>query len=135
LIFDRSWYGRVLVERVEGYATEDEWKRAYSEINDFEEQLLDHGIALFKFWLHIDVDQQLERFRAREKTGYKKYKITDEDYRNREKRPAYEAAVEEMIARTSTEVAPWTLVPANNKRFARIQVLKTVCRGLKKALR
>jgi polyphosphate:AMP phosphotransferase len=135
LIFDRSWYGRVLVERVEGYATDDEWKRAYSEINDFEDQLLEHGIALFKFWLQIDEHEQLERFRAREKTGYKKYKITDDDYRNRQKRPQYEIAVEEMIARTSTEVLPWHLVPANDKRFARIAVIKTVCRGIKKALR
>lgn len=135
LIFDRSWYGRVLVERVEGYASEDEWKRAYSEINDFEEQLVEHGIALFKFWLHIDADEQLERFRKREKTGFKKYKITSDDYRNRDKRPAYEIAVEEMIARTSTELIPWHLVPANDKRFARVEVLKTVCRGLKRALR
>lgn len=135
LVFDRSWYGRVLVERVEGYAGENDWKRAYTEINDFEEQLLEHGIVLFKFWLHIDADEQMRRFDAREDTPYKKYKISHEDYRNRARRPAYEDAVEEMIARTSTETAPWHLVPANDKRFARIEVLKTICRGLKKAVR
>lgn len=134
LIFDRSWYGRVLVERVEAYATEDEWKRGYSEINDFEEQLVEHGIALLKFWLHIDPDEQQRRFSEREKTGYKKYKITADDYRNRQKRPAYESAAEEMIARTSTERAPWHLIAANDKRFARIEVLKTVCRRLAKAV-
>ena len=133
LIFDRSWYGRVLVERVEGFARVDEWHRAYAEINDFEQQLVEHGVLLRKFWLHLDPETQLERFRAREETPYKKYKITDEDYRNRERWDAYEAAVDEMVARTDTKAAPWTLVPANDKRIARVEVLRTVCRGLKQA--
>ncbi len=134
LIFDRSWYGRVLVERVEGFASEEEWSRAYGELNDFEEQLLDHGIPVVKFWLHIDQDEQLRRFRARETTPYKKYKITDEDYRNRGKWGAYNEAVNEMVARTSTEYAPWHLVPANDKRYARIAVMEQVCESLEKIL-
>jgi polyphosphate kinase 2 (PPK2 family) len=134
LIFDRSWYGRVLVERVEGYATEDEWKRGYSEINDFEQQLVEHGVILLKFWLHIDADEQMRRFQAREQTGYKKYKITDEDYRNRQHWDDYVCAVEDMIAHTSTDVAPWHLIPANDKRFARITVLETICDALKRRL-
>jgi polyphosphate:AMP phosphotransferase len=129
-IFDRSWYGRVLVERVEGYATEAEWRRAYAEINDFEAQLVDHGMVFCKFWLHLDPDEQLRRFQAREKTSYKKYKITDDDYRNREKWSAYTEAVDEMVARTSTEAAPWHLVAANDKKWARIQVLDRVVRAL-----
>lgn len=132
VIFDRSWYGRVLVERVEGFAGEDEWRRAYFEINDFEQQLTAHGITLCKFWLHIDPDEQLRRFQAREQTGYKKYKITDEDYRNREQWQAYTAAVNEMVARTSTAAAPWHLVPANDKKWARIQVLETVVAALQR---
>ncbi len=135
LIFDRSWYGRVLVERVEGFAREDEWRRAYAEINDFEEQLVEHGIPVFKFWLHIDPDEQLRRLEARAHTPYKKYKLTDEDYRNREKWPAYTVAVNEMVARTSTEIAPWHLVPANDKRHARVAVLEAVCDGLKRAVK
>lgn len=127
LIFDRSWYGRVLVERVEGFARPDEWERAYQEISDFESQLVEHGIRLCKFWLHIDQEEQLGRFKAREKTPYKKYKMTDDDYRNREQWQPYVAAVNEMVARTSTKQAPWTLIPANDKRWARVQVLKTVC--------
>jgi polyphosphate:AMP phosphotransferase len=134
-IYDRSWYGRVLVERVEGFATEDEWRRAYAEINDFEEQLVGHGIVLLKFWLHIDKDEQLRRFRAREQTPFKKFKITSDDYRNRERWDDYEAAVNEMVQRTSTDVAHWNLVAANDKRWARIQVLKTVCRALDEACR
>ncbi|WP_089719049.1 polyphosphate:AMP phosphotransferase [Candidatus Entotheonella palauensis] len=129
-IFDRSWYGRVLVERVEGFASDSEWQRAYSEINDFEEQLCDSGIVLLKFWLHIDPDEQLRRFQARETMPYKKYKITEEDYRNRDQRLHYEQAVHDMILRTSTEHAPWHLVPSNNKRWARIEVLKTYCQQL-----
>jgi len=135
IIFDRSWYGRVLVERVEGFATENQWRRAYGEINDFESQLVESGIPVFKFWLHIDPDEQLRRFQEREKTAYKKYKITDEDYRNRDKWDDYVIAVNEMVGRTSTEEAPWTLVAANDKKSARIQVLETVCNGLKRALR
>jgi polyphosphate:AMP phosphotransferase len=134
-IFDRTWYGRVLVERVEGFATTAEWQRAYEEINALEDQLVSHGIAFAKFWLHIDPDEQLRRFQAREKTPYKKYKITEEDYRNREKRGAYEAAVEDMVRHTSTDVSPWHLVPANDKRFARLYVLRTVCEQLGEALR
>lgn len=134
LVFDRSWYGRVLVERVEGYATEPEWRRAYSEINDFEEQLVEHDIVLLKFWLHIDADEQRQRFKARESTPYKKYKITDDDYRNANRREEYEIAVDDMVARTSTEIAQWSLIPANDKRYARVEVLKTVCAALEKAL-
>lgn len=133
LIFDRSWYGRVLVERVEQFATEPEWRRAFDEINDFEQQLVDDGIPVLKFWLHISPQEQLSRFQAREQMEYKKHKITAEDYRNRAKWDEYAAAVDDMVARTSTSFAPWHLVPANSKRFARIRVLKTVCKALKKA--
>jgi len=134
LIFDRSWYGRVLVERVEGFARPDEWQRAYDEIVDFESQLTERGMVVQKFWLHIDADEQLARFKAREKTPYKKYKITDEDYRNRERWDDYVAAVNEMVARTSMPSAPWHLIPANDKRQARTQVLDALCTALKKAL-
>ena len=134
LIFDRSWYGRVLVERVEGLAGRDEWSRAYDEIVDFESQLVEHGVLVRKFWLHIDPEEQLARFQAREKTPYKKYKITEEDYRNRERWDDYVVAVGEMVARTSTEQAPWILVPANDKRWARVAVLKEVCAGLESLL-
>jgi polyphosphate kinase 2 (PPK2 family) len=134
VIFDRSWYGRVLVERVEGFASEDELRRAYSEINDFEEQLADAGMVVDKFWLHIHPDEQLTRFRAREQTSYKKYKITEEDYRNREKWSQYEQAVEEMVARTSTSHAPWHLIPANNKPSARVEVIETICAALEARL-
>ena len=133
-IYDRSWYGRVLVERVEGLATEEEWQRSYQEINDFEEQLHEHGIILSKFWLHIDKDEQLRRFREREKTPWKEYKITDEDWRNREKWDDYRDAVNDMVAHTSTEYAPWILMPANDKRLARVEVVKTVCRRLEAVL-
>ncbi|MFZ1414563.1 MAG: polyphosphate kinase [Defluviicoccus sp.] len=129
-IFDRSWYGRVLVERVEGFAAEDEWKRAYAEINDFEDQLVHHGIVLCKFWIHITNEEQLARFKARENTAYKQWKLTDEDWRNREQRSLYEAAVNDMIERTSTQQAPWTLVEGNDKLFTRIKVLSTVCEAL-----
>jgi polyphosphate kinase 2 (PPK2 family) len=133
-IFDRSWYGRVLVERVEGFASESEWKRAYAEINDFEEQLIKHGIVLCKFWLHITKDEQLARFQAREGIPYKRWKLTEEDWRNREKWDAYELAVNEMVQHTSTTISPWTLVEANEKRFARIKILSTVCDRLGRAL-
>ena len=132
-IFDRSWYGRVLVERVEGFAQEAEWKRAYAEINDFEDQLVRHGIVLCKFWFHISKEEQLARFKAREGTPYKRWKLTDEDWRNREKWDEYEEAVDDMIEHTSTMLAPWTLVEANDKRFARVKVLKTVCRAARMA--
>lgn len=134
LIFDRSWYGRVLVERVEGLASDEEWCRAYDEIVDFEAQLAEHGMLVRKFWLHIDPDEQLARFKAREQTPYKKYKLTEEDYRNRDKWDDYVVAVGEMVARTSTDQAPWVVVPANDKRWARIAVLEEVCGGLESLL-
>lgn len=134
LVFDRSWYGRVLVERVEGYAREDEWQRAYGEINDFEEQLCRHGLFLGKFWLHISPDEQLKRFESRKETPYKRFKITKDDYRNREKWHDYEAAAGDMVARTSTSYAPWHLIPANDKRYARVEVLRIVCEGLERTL-
>ncbi|NJL26979.1 MAG: polyphosphate:AMP phosphotransferase [Thermoanaerobaculia bacterium] len=133
-IFDRSWYGRVLVERVEGYARDEEWMRAYAEINDFEEQLTSHGIVLLKFWLHIDADEQLRRFEAREATPFKKFKITAEDYRNRARWKDYELAANEMIERTSTEYAPWTLIAANDKRWARVAVLEAFAAALARAI-
>ncbi|MCY0964026.1 polyphosphate:AMP phosphotransferase [Parathalassolituus penaei] len=133
-IYDRSWYGRVLVERVEGFATPAEWMRAYGEINDFEEQLQEQGAVLMKYWLHIDPDEQLKRFREREAIPYKQYKITEEDYRNRERWPAYEQAVNDMVERTSTEFAPWTLIEANDKRYARIKAIKAWCEALEKRL-
>jgi polyphosphate:AMP phosphotransferase len=133
-IFDRSWYGRALVERVEGFATEDEWRRAYAEINEFEEQLTSHGIVLLKYWVHISKDEQLERFKAREETPHKRWKLTDEDWRNREKWEDYEVAVNDIVEHTSTRNAPWVLVEGNDKRFARIKVLKTFCSRLQAAL-
>lgn len=133
-IYDRSWYGRVLVERVEGFAQEAEWMRAYAEINDFEEQLAEHGIALVKWWVHISKAEQLKRFKAREETPYKKFKITDEDYRNRQKWDAYVMAANEMVERTSTEFAPWTLIEGDDKHFARLKGIKTVVKALEKAL-
>ena len=133
-IFDRSWYGRVLVERLEGFASEIEWRRAYVEINDFEEQIVQQGSVVMKFWLHIDADEQLRRFKAREKVPFKKYKITADDYRNRERWNGYEIAADEMIQRTSTEFARWHLIAANDKRWARLQVLETVCEALEKRL-
>ena len=134
-IFDRSWYGRVLVERVEGFCSEADWMRAYSEINDFEAQLARHNMVVSKFWLTISKEEQLKRFEEREKTGFKRYKITDEDWRNREKWDAYEQAICDMVDRTSTENAPWTLVEANDKNFARIKVLKTLCEQIEAKLK
>jgi AMP-polyphosphate phosphotransferase len=126
-IFDRSWYGRVLVERVEGLCSEADWLRAYGEINDFEEQLAEAGGIVVKFWLTITPEQQLERFRARERSPFKAFKITPEDWRNREKASAYNRAVCDMIDRTNNAFAPWVLVPANDKYFARVTVLRTLC--------
>lgn len=123
-VFDRSWYGRVMVERVEGFATEAEWKRAYKEINSFERQLRDFGTIVVKFWIHISRDEQLRRFEERQRTGYKSWKLTDEDWRNRAKWGAYEEAVEEMLLRTSTRTAPWTLIEGNDKLWARVRVLE-----------
>jgi polyphosphate:AMP phosphotransferase len=133
-IFDRSWYGRVLVERVEGFCAEADWMRAYAEINDFEEQLVSHRIVLSKFWLQISQDEQLKRFQEREQTSWKSFKITPEDWRNRDNWGAYEIAVCDMVDRTSTEIAPWTLVEANDKYYARIKVLRTLCDCIDAAL-
>ena len=133
-IFDRSWYGRVLVERVEQFATPDEYERAYAEINHFEDQLVDHGTLLVKFWLHISKDEQLRRFRERQRIPHKSWKITADDWRNRRRRADYERAVNEMVARTSTRRAPWVLIEANNKNFARIKVIRTVADRLRRAL-
>ena len=132
--FDRSWYGRVLVERVEKFATEEEWQRAYSEINQFEEQLVEHGCIVLKFWLHISKEEQLQRFKARQEEPHKQHKITDDDWRNREKWHDYELAVDQMVSHTSTRHAPWTLISANDKPHARIQALKTFCKAMKHAL-
>jgi AMP-polyphosphate phosphotransferase len=126
-IFDRSWYGRVLVERVEGFASQGDWIRAYGEINRFETQLVAHGILLVKYWVHITKQEQLKRFRARERAAYKRWKLTDEDWRNRKQWEAYEQAVNDMVERTSTRQAPWTIVEANDKYSARLKVLATVC--------
>ncbi len=134
-IFDRSWYGRVLVERIEGFASVDEWRRAYEEINDFEEQLLEHGIVLLKFWLHIDQEEQLRRFKAREETPYKRWKLTAEDWRNREKSQEYTIAAHAMIQQTSRLEAPWILVESNDKFYGRIKILDTVCQALESALK
>ena len=125
-IFDRSWYGRVLVERVEGFAREAEYMRAYGEINQFEEQLVAHGILMVKFWLHVSKEEQLRRFRDRTRTSYKKWKIGDEDWRNRARWADYTIAVNDMVARTSTRIAPWTLIEGNDKNFARVKVLTTL---------
>lgn len=133
-IFDRTWYGRVLVERVEGFCKENEWRRAYREINEFEEQLTNFGAVIVKFWLHIDKDEQLRRFEEREHTPEKSWKITAEDWRNREKWDDYKLAVDEMLFRTSTRKAPWTVVAANSKEYARMTVLKTVAEAMAKAL-
>ncbi|MDR3717664.1 MAG: hypothetical protein P4K98_02605 [Bryobacteraceae bacterium] len=122
-IFDRSWYGRVLVERVEGFAKEDEWKRAYKEINSFERQLRDFGAVVAKFWIHISREEQLRRFEERQRIGYKEWKLTEEDWRNRDKWGLYEEAVEEMLVRTSTRTAPWCVVEGNDKYYGRAKVL------------
>ncbi len=133
-IFDRSWYGRVLVERVEGFAPEADWTRAYSEINAFEEQLVEAGAVVLKFWLAISPEEQLARFKAREATRFKKFKITPEDWRNRKRWPEYARAVRDMVDRTSSAIAPWTLVEANDKRWARVKVLRTIGDRLEGAL-
>jgi AMP-polyphosphate phosphotransferase len=125
-VFDRSWYGRVLVERVEHFATPEQWRRAYLEIAEFEQALAAEGTMLVKFWLHLSEDEQLKRFESRQQDPLRAWKLTDEDWRNREKRREYEEAVEEMVERTSTPEAPWTIVEAENKRWARVKVLDTV---------
>jgi polyphosphate kinase 2 (PPK2 family) len=133
-IFDRSWYGRVMVERVEGFAAEGEWKRAFKEINSFERQLRDYGTIVAKFWIHISREEQLRRFEQRKAIGYKSWKLTDEDWRNRQKWEVYEEAVEEMLVKTSTRSAPWCLVEGNDKYWARAKVLARLVEVLSKEL-
>ncbi|MCH2204431.1 MAG: polyphosphate:AMP phosphotransferase [Lentisphaerales bacterium] len=135
VVFDRSWYGRVLVERVEGYCRPDDWKRAYAEINAFEEHLVENGVVLMKFWLEVSPEEQLRRFNQRLEIPHKNWKITDEDWRNREKWPVYRDAVDEMVCRTSTEKVPWTIVEGDCKQFARVKVLKTVSKVIKQRLK
>ena len=133
-IFDRSWYGRVLVERIEGFCREEEWRRAFGEINGFERELSEHGVIVLKYWLHISHAEQLRRFREREATPHKSHKMNAEDWRNRRQRHAYEIAVGDMLALTDRAAAPWHLVPADNKRFARLEVLRTASRAIEAAL-
>src|SRR5688500_8220956 len=133
-VLDRSWYGRVLVERVEGFATKDQWRRAYDDIVEFEESLASEGMILVKFWMHVSDKEQLERFERRQKDPLKVWKLTDEDWRNRDKRKAYERAVEDMLARTDHPPAPWTIVESENKRWARVKVVETVCQAVEKGM-
>ncbi|MBP3802895.1 MAG: polyphosphate:AMP phosphotransferase [Oribacterium sp.] len=134
-IFDRTWYGRVMVERLEGFCSENDWQRAYNELNEFEKELSDWGAVIVKFWIHIDKDTQLARFTDRQNTPEKQWKITDEDWRNREKWDLYEQAVDEMIAKTSTTYAPWHILESNDKKYARIKALKTICAAMEKKLK
>jgi polyphosphate kinase 2 (PPK2 family) len=134
LIFDRSWYGRVMVERLEGFCTEEEWKRAYREINEFERQLVDFGTILAKFWIQISKEEQLNRFQERQETPYKAWKLTDEDWRNRQKWELYEEAVNDMLLKTSTLTAPWTIVEGNSKWYARVKTLRTLVELLSREL-
>lgn len=134
VIFDRSWYGRVMVERVEGLCTDEEWKRAYSEINEMEEHWANFGAVIVKFWIHISKEEQLRRFESRNSLLYKRWKITEEDWRNREKWDLYKDAVDEMLFRTSTRYAPWTVIEGDSKLYARIKTLKTVIQSVEKAL-
>lgn len=133
-IYDRSWYGRVMVERIEGFATEEEWKSAYYEINAFEKMLTSFGIVVLKFWLHMDKDKQYERFMERKNDPLKQWKLTDEDWRNREKWDEYFVAVNEMIEKTSTKKAPWIIIPANDQRYARVEVLKEINKAIKEEI-
>lgn len=133
-IFDRTWYGRVMVERIEGFCSEDDWKRAYGEINEFEKELTDWGAVVLKFWIQIDSETQLERFQMRQNTPEKQWKITDEDWRNRDKWPQYEEAVQEMLEKTSTEYAPWHIIESVDKKYARIRTLRIVTDALEKAV-
>jgi AMP-polyphosphate phosphotransferase len=133
-IFDRSYYGRVLVERVEGFCSEEEWRRAYREINEFEAQQTSFGMVVVKFWLHISKEEQLRRFRTRERDPFRSYKLTEEDWRNRARWSEYEAATEEMLAQTSVPTAPWTVVEADDKYHARLRVLDTLADAMKKAV-
>lgn len=134
-IFDRTWYGRVMVERIEGFCTREEWQRAYQEINDMEQQLVQHGTVVLKFWIQIDRDEQERRFRERMENPEKQWKITDEDWRNREKWDIYEKVVDEMLVRTSTTYAPWTIVEGNSKYYARIKILQTVVDAMEARLK
>jgi AMP-polyphosphate phosphotransferase len=134
-IFDRSWYGRVLVERVEGFASREQWLRAYDEINSFERTLTDEGMILVKLWLHISPEEQLKRFERRKGDPLKSWKLTEEDWRNREKRGAYEDAVEDMVARTDQPNAPWTLVEGDSKRYARVKVIESVIERIEEGMR
>jgi AMP-polyphosphate phosphotransferase len=134
-IFDRSWYGRVLVERVEAFAEREQWMRAYDEINNFERSLADEGMILIKFWMHLSSDEQLKRFKAREENPLKTWKLTDEDWRNREKHEEYRVAVEDMIARTDQPHAPWDLVEGDSKRYARVKVVNTVIARIEEGMR
>jgi polyphosphate kinase 2 (PPK2 family) len=135
-VFDRSWYGRVLVERVEGYAAREQWQRAYDEIRGFERTLADEGMVLIKFWLHISPEEQLKRFEKREKDPLKSWKLTQDDWRNRGRRDEYKQAVEDMVARTSLEPhAPWHLIPAESKRYARVAVIETVISEIEEGMR
>ncbi len=134
-IFDRTWYGRVMVERIEGFCTEDDWKRAYNEINEFESDLHDWGAVILKFWIHIDQETQLARFNDRQNDPSKQWKITEEDWRNREKWPQYEEAVSEMLEKTSTEFAPWHIIESNDKLYARIKTLRIVVDALENAIK
>ena len=133
-VFDRSWYGRVLVERVERFATKEQWGRAYGEICEFEQTLAAEGMVLVKFWLHLSEDEQLRRFESRERDPLRRWKLTDEDWRNRRKRKAYERAVEDMLDKTDHPASPWIVVEAENKRWARVRVLDTVVAAAEKAL-
>jgi polyphosphate:AMP phosphotransferase len=134
VIFDRSWYGRVLVERIMGYAKDDEWMRAYTEINDFEEQLVKGGISVIKLWLHITKEEQLKRFKERQRTSFKRFKITKEDWRNRKHWNEYVISASDMIDRTSTDIAPWTIIPANDKHIARLEVMEAIVRSLERVV-
>jgi polyphosphate kinase 2 (PPK2 family) len=133
-LFDRSWYGRVLVERVEGFCRESDWMRAFDEINAFEEQLVESGAVVVKFWMAITIDEQLRRFNERKATPHKNFKITEDDWRNRDKWPQYQRAIGDMIDRTSTELAPWHVVACDDKMFSRIEVLTTLCERLEQAM-
>jgi AMP-polyphosphate phosphotransferase len=135
VVLDRSWYGRVLVERVEGFASKPEWKRAYREIADFERSLCEEGVVLIKFWLQISDDEQLRRFKAREGDPLKRWKLTDDDWRNRERRPDYEKALRAMLKHTDHEPAPWTVIPAESKSYARVLVIESVITQLERAMR
>ncbi len=134
-VFDRSWYGRVLVERVEGYASSEEWERAYEEIRQFERSLADEGTIIIKFWMHVSPEEQLKRFEKRRDKPLKSWKLTDDDWRNREKRPAYEEAVERMLEETDRPEAPWTVIAGDSKHYARVAVLETVIARIEEGMK